>query len=69
MGTDALLHWRTDIMTLDKKYNNLLDSLKKMERVVIAFSGGVDSTFLLKAATLSGLGKIQIGRASCRERV
>ena len=45
-------------MTLDNKYNNLLESLKKMERVVIAFSGGVDSTFLLKAATLSGLDDI-----------
>lgn len=45
-------------MTLETKYNNLLDELKKMERVVIAFSGGVDSTFLLKAATLSGLSGI-----------
>ncbi|HDH34011.1 MAG TPA: ATP-dependent sacrificial sulfur transferase LarE, partial [Nitrospirae bacterium] len=45
-------------MTPEKKYKNLLDSLKKMKRVVIAFSGGVDSTFLLKAATLSGLGEI-----------
>jgi len=45
-------------MTLKNKYNNLLNDLKKMERVVIAFSGGVDSTFLLKAATLSGLDDI-----------
>lgn len=45
-------------MTQDKKYNTLLENLKKMERVVIAFSGGVDSTFLLKAATLSGLSDI-----------
>ena len=45
-------------MTSEKKYKNLLESLKKMEKVVIAFSGGVDSTFLLKAATLSGLGDI-----------
>ncbi len=45
-------------MTLDNKYNSLLDNLKKMERVVIAFSGGVDSTFLLKAAALSGLSDI-----------
>ena len=42
-------------MISDKKYNSLLESLRKMEKVVIAFSGGVDSTFLLKAATLSGL--------------
>ena len=45
-------------MNLENKYNNLLDSLKKMERVVIAFSGGVDSTFLLKAASQSDLSDI-----------
>ena len=37
-------------MTIDKKYNNLLANLKKMEKIVIAFSGGVDSTFLLAVA-------------------
>lgn len=34
----------------NEKYNNLLGYLKKLESVVVAFSGGVDSTFLLKAA-------------------
>ncbi len=33
-----------------QKYSNLKKLLRKMERVLVAFSGGVDSTFLLKAA-------------------
>lgn len=33
-----------------KKLNRLRDILKKLKSVVIAYSGGVDSTFLLKAA-------------------
>ncbi|PFN99398.1 TIGR00268 family protein [Bacillus sp. AFS076308] len=32
------------------KYEKLLESLKGFNRVAVAFSGGVDSTFLLKAA-------------------
>jgi len=35
---------------LELKYNKLQEILREMETVVIAFSGGVDSTFLLKAA-------------------
>ena len=35
---------------LDIKYASLKEALKKMERVVVAFSGGVDSTLLLEAA-------------------
>jgi uncharacterized protein len=45
-------------MTSEKKFNRLKNSLKKMDRVIIAFSGGVDSAFLLKAASLSGLSEI-----------
>jgi uncharacterized protein len=37
-------------MCLDKKYEKLKNNLKEMERVVVAFSGGVDSSFLLKVA-------------------
>ncbi|UCH13648.1 MAG: ATP-dependent sacrificial sulfur transferase LarE [Bacteroidales bacterium] len=32
------------------KYNNLIEYLKKLESVAVAFSGGVDSTFLLASA-------------------
>jgi uncharacterized protein len=38
-------------MTIDEKYDNLQEILRKMGGVVIGFSGGVDSTFLLKVAT------------------
>jgi uncharacterized protein len=36
-------------MINNEKYLNLINYLKKLEKVVLAFSGGVDSTFLLKA--------------------
>ncbi len=42
-------------MTIDEKYRKLRESLKSMDRVIIAFSGGVDSAFLLKAASVSGV--------------
>ena len=42
-------------MTIDDKFRKLQESLKSMDRVIVAFSGGVDSTFLLKAASVSGL--------------
>ena len=45
-------------MTLDNKFIKLKENLKSMDRVIIAFSGGVDSTFLLKAASLSGLNNV-----------
>ena len=35
---------------LEKKYEKLQDILRKLGRVVVAYSGGVDSTYLLKAA-------------------
>jgi pyridinium-3,5-biscarboxylic acid mononucleotide sulfurtransferase len=37
-------------MLNNKKYINLIEYLKGLESAVVAFSGGVDSTFLLKAA-------------------
>ena len=69
-------------MTLQDKYNLLQQILKKLHKVIVAYSGGVDSTFLLKAAvdTLgpenvlacigisSSLGKSQYNRAiECAE--
>ena len=33
-----------------EKYSKLQDLIKKMEKVLVAFSGGVDSTFLLRVA-------------------
>ena len=35
------------------KFNNLLEYLKSLEKVAVAFSGGVDSTLLLIACKLA----------------
>ncbi|HTZ18393.1 MAG TPA: ATP-dependent sacrificial sulfur transferase LarE [Dissulfurispiraceae bacterium] len=43
------------MVTTTEKYHNLIDILKEMQSVVLAFSGGVDSTFLLKALNDSGI--------------
>ncbi len=37
-------------MEIESKYQALTSILQEMKRVVVAFSGGVDSTFLLKTA-------------------
>ena len=37
-------------MNLQDKYNSLQEILSRLGKVVVAYSGGVDSTFLLKAA-------------------
>ena len=37
-------------MTLEQKRNSLLEILQALGKVVVAYSGGVDSTYLLKAA-------------------
>lgn len=39
-----------DIMNSQEKYNMLQKILTDLQKVIIAYSGGVDSTFLLKAA-------------------
>jgi uncharacterized protein len=38
------------MITLDEKYNLLREILKRLKKVTVAYSGGVDSTFLLKVA-------------------
>ena len=35
---------------LQKKYDNLISYLGKLDNIAVAFSGGVDSAFLLNAA-------------------
>lgn len=35
---------------MEEKFNKLKDIIRDMDSLLIAYSGGVDSTFLLKAA-------------------
>ncbi len=43
------------VVQTEEKYHNLLDGLKQAGSVLVAFSGGVDSTFLVAAAKASGV--------------
>ncbi len=49
----------------DEKLDRLKNLLKSMERVIVAFSGGVDSTFLLKVAQ-EALGKNNVVAVTAR---
>ncbi len=51
-------------MTLNDKFTRLKENLKQMERVIVAYSGGVDSAFLLKAASAAGLERVLAVTAS-----
>lgn len=44
-----------DMDEAKRKYQGLVESIRAMEKVAVAFSGGADSTLLLKAALDSGV--------------
>ena len=53
-------------MNIDEKYQKLQEYLKSLGSVAIAFSGGVDSTFLLKTAhDVLGSRAIAVTARSC----
>ncbi|MBM4135995.1 MAG: ATP-dependent sacrificial sulfur transferase LarE [Nitrospira sp.] len=48
----------------ESKLTNLLEILKNLKSAVLAYSGGVDSTFLLKALKLSGIRALAVTAVS-----
>ena len=48
----------------NNKLTNLIEILKDMESAILAYSGGVDSTFLLKALKLSGIRTLAVTAVS-----
>jgi uncharacterized protein len=48
----------------DIKFINLLKSLKEMESALLAYSGGADSTLLLKAMQISGIKSLAVTAVS-----
>ncbi|MCG2813394.1 MAG: hypothetical protein L6245_01805, partial [Thermodesulfovibrionales bacterium] len=50
--------------TIQDKFDKLLSILQDMQSVVLAYSGGVDSTLLLKAIQLSGIRALAVTAVS-----
>ena len=48
----------------NKKFQNLLTILQGMRSALLAFSSGVDSTFLLKAIQVSGINALSVTAAT-----
>jgi uncharacterized protein len=53
-----------DLHAPDQKYNSLLDTLRSYGGVLLSFSGGVDSSFLLKALQQAGVKTLAVTAVS-----